>query len=235
MEHYLDFQSVVLRLLLAVFLGGLIGFERTRKRYPAGFRTYLLVCLGSALAMMFGQYNYYLLESSWLDATQTAGARTDITRLGAQVISGIGFLGAGTILVTERQEIKGATTAAGLWTSACMGLAIGVGFYECALIAFVLIILTMRVLYLIEQNLVENSRDMILYIDFASLDDLNGIISHIKSQGSHIYEVDINRGHNEISRHPSAVFTIRLDKKVSHIQILKAISELGSVLFVDEL
>ena len=72
MEHYLDFQSVVLRLLLAVFLGGLIGFERTRKRYPAGFRTYLLVCLGSALAMMFGQYNYYLLESSWLDAAQAA-------------------------------------------------------------------------------------------------------------------------------------------------------------------
>jgi putative Mg2+ transporter-C (MgtC) family protein len=226
-EMYAEWAAVMTRqggisLLVALVLGGMVGIQREISGHEAGFRTNTLVCVGSALAMLVSIHMHEFYGG-------------DAGRIAAQVISGIGFLGAGTILVTERQEIKGATTAAGLWTSACMGLAIGVGFYEGALIAFVLIILTMRVLYLIEQNLVENSRDMILYIDFASLDDLNGIISHIKSQGSHIYEVDINRGHNEISRHPSAVFTIRLDKKVSHIQILKAISELGSVLFVDEL
>ena len=125
--------SILFRLFLAVVCGGIIGFDRGRKRRPAGFRTYMIVCLGAALTMLISQHMFW------------RGYATDLSRLGAQVVSGIGFLGAGTIIVTGRQQIKGMTTAAGLWASACMGLAIGAGFYTGALICCVLIILTVVV------------------------------------------------------------------------------------------
>ena len=113
--------STLFRLTLATICGGLVGLERVKKRRPAGFRTYMLVCLGAALTMLISQYLY------------KSGQTTDLSRLGAQVINGVGFLGAGTVIVTGRQQIKGLTTAAGLWASACMGLAIGAGFYFGAL------------------------------------------------------------------------------------------------------
>ena len=114
--------SMLVRLTLAAFCGGLIGIGRVKKRRPAGFRTHTLVCLGAALTMIISQYLW------------ARGQSTDLSRLGAQVINGIGFLGAGTIIVTGRQQIKGLTTAAGLWASACMGLAIGAGFYAGAIV-----------------------------------------------------------------------------------------------------
>ena len=115
--------SVIIRLTMATLFGGIIGLERGMKNRAAGFKTHILVCIGSTLAMLTNQYIIAYMNSS-----------ADPSRLGAQVISGIGFLGAGTILVTGKQQIKGLTTAAGLWASACMGLAIGVGFYEGAII-----------------------------------------------------------------------------------------------------
>ncbi|MBQ6686360.1 MAG: MgtC/SapB family protein, partial [Firmicutes bacterium] len=113
--------SVFLRLTLAMILGGLIGLERGRMRRPAGFRTYLLVCLGASLTMILSQYCYHLQSTEWVGLI--GKTPIDISRLGAQVISGIGFLGAGTMIITRRQHVKGLTTAAGLWTSGCMGLA----------------------------------------------------------------------------------------------------------------
>ena len=113
-------EAVVLRILLAIVIGGLIGLERGLKNRPAGLRTYMLVCVGSCLIMLTNQYIY-----------QCTGAG-DPMRLGAQVVSGIGFLGAGTIVVTRHNQIKGLTTAAGLWASAGVGLALGIGFYEAA-------------------------------------------------------------------------------------------------------
>ena len=132
----LNIWSVMLRLTVAMAFGGLIGMERGKKRRAAGFRTYMLVCLGAALTMLLSQYEYGMLTSAWSQTASQLGIRTDVSRFGAQVINGIGFLGAGTIIVTGRQEVKGLTTAAGLWASACMGLAIGAGFYECVLLAF---------------------------------------------------------------------------------------------------
>ena len=119
--------SVLLRLLLAMLFGGLIGLERVRKRRPAGFRTYMLVCMGAALTVILSQYEFYMVTHEWTELAAEIGLRTDVSRFGAQVINGIGFLGAGTIIVTGKQEVKGLTTAAGLWASACMGLAIGAG------------------------------------------------------------------------------------------------------------
>ena len=131
--------SVVVRLVLSMLVGCMIGLERGRKKRPAGLRTYMIVCLGATLTMLTGQYMVYMMDTSWADIVQEIGVRTDIARLSAQVINGIGFLGAGTILVTSHQEVKGLTTAACLWASACIGLAIGAGFYECVILSVLLI------------------------------------------------------------------------------------------------
>lgn len=231
----MNLLSVLLRLTLAMLLGGMIGLERERKRRPAGFRTYMLVCLGAALTMLLGQYELTMVTTRWAALASELGLRTDISRFSAQVINGIGFLGAGTIIVTGRQEVKGLTTAAGLWASACMGLAIGAGFYECVLVGFVLIVLSIWLLPLVENYIVENAQDMNLYVEFRSLDDVGDIIGRIKSQDAQIYEVDIDRGREEKFRSPSAVFSIRLNQKRTHMRVLAAISELENVYMIDEI
>ena len=216
--------SVTVRMLLAVLCGGIIGIERAYKRRPAGFRTHILICLGAAITTLTSQYLYLNLHYY-----------TDMARLGAQVVAGIGFIGAGTIVVTRQQRVKGLTTAAGLWASACMGLAIGAGFYECVVLAFVLIFLCIRLLPPLESMMVERARNMNLYVEFSSLDDVGAIIGRIKSQGAQIYEVDIERGTEESHHRPSAVFTIRLDHAVHHAQVMAAISELENVTTIDEI
>ena len=108
--------SVAVRLVLATLFGSLVGVERANKRYAAGIRTFALVCLGSALATITGLY-----------FAQMSGNMADSARIPAQLLCGIGFLGAGTIVVTDRKRVKGLTTAAGLWVTASMGIAIGAG------------------------------------------------------------------------------------------------------------
>ena len=231
----LNIWSVMLRLTLAMVFGGLIGLERGRKGRAAGFRTYMVVCLGAALTMVMGQYEGYMLAEVWSEVVDKTDARADVSRFGAQVINGIGFLGAGTIIVTQKQEVKGVTTAAGLWASACVGLAIGAGFYEAVLIAFLAIFLSIRVLTPVENVVIENARNMNLYVEFDSLDDIGAIIGKINSQRAHIYEVDINHGRKEAMRNPSAVFSIRLEQKKTHTRIIAAIAELDSVRAIDEI
>ena len=227
--------AVTLRLVLAVLFGGVIGLERGRKRRAAGLRTYMLVCLGAALTVLLSMYEYYMVTHPWAELAAEIGIRTDVSRFGAQVINGIGFLGAGTIIVTGRQEVKGMTTAAGLWASACTGLAIGAGFYECVFLAFLLISIVIRVLPQVETYIVENARNMNIYVEFESLDDVGDIISRIKSQDVQIYDVEIDHGREEKLRNPSAVFSIRLNHKQMHTQVLAAISELESVRTIDEI
>ena len=127
------------------------------------------------------------------------------------------------------------TTAAGLWASACMGLAIGAGFYECVILGFLLIFLSIRLLPYFENWIIENARHMNIYVEFESLDDVGEIIGRIKSQDVQIYDVDIDHGREEKSRNPSAVFSIRLNRKQLHAQVLAAISELESVRTIDEI
>ena len=122
--------------------------------------------------MLLGQYEYEMLRSSWAAVAEKVGPRIDVGRFGAQVINGISFLGAGTIIVTGRQEVNGMTTAACLWASACTGLAIGAGFYECVLLAFLLIPLVTRAPPYVESYIVENARNMNIYVEFRSLDDV---------------------------------------------------------------
>ena len=124
------FGTVLLRMILAFTCGGAIGLERSYKNRPAGFRTHILICIGGAIASMTGLYLYLNL-----------GLPTDISRIGAQVVSGLGFIGGGTIIVTQKKNIKGLTTAAGLWASGIIGLALGAGFYEGGIIATLLVLL----------------------------------------------------------------------------------------------
>ena len=127
----LNILSVIVRILLAIICGGVIGIERRRAHQSAGMRTYMLVCMGAAIVMATGQYMY--------DTFKTG----DPSRLGAQVISGIGFLGAGSIITSGKTKVRGLTTAAGLWVSACIGLALGIGFYSAGLIATLVVYLIM--------------------------------------------------------------------------------------------
>lgn len=224
--------SILLRLALAMAFGGLIGLERGRKRRPAGFRTYMLVCLGAALTMMLGQYERILLSEYWSGDMKL---QTDVSRFGAQVINGIGFLGAGTVIVTGRQEVKGLTTAAGLWACACMGLAIGAGFYECVILAFLLIFLTMRLLPAVEAFMLEKARNMTLYVEFHNMDNVGEILDCIKAQSVQIYEVDLDRGREECSCNPNAIFSLRLPTWKMHTQVLAAISGLDCIYTIDEI
>ena len=220
-------ESVVLRLALAVLLGGVIGLERGRKNRPAGFRTYMLVCLGAALTMMLGQYNGLV--------AQQAGLQSDVTRFGAQVINGIGFLGAGTILVTQKQQVKGLTTAAGLWASACMGLALGAGFYACVGMSFLLIMAVVWLLPKIEVFLVEKSRNMDVYVEVETLDGIPEVIGCLKAEGIHIYDVDIDRGSKSGQVYPNAVFSVRLIKGLPHTRVVAMLSQLEQIRSIKEI
>ncbi len=125
----LHFASVVVRLALLRCCSAAASVWSADARRPAGFRTYMLVCLGAALTVLLSLYEFTMVTGPWSDISAEIGIKTDVSRFGAQVINGIGFL-AQELLVTGRQQVKGLTTAAGLWASACTGLAVGAGFYE---------------------------------------------------------------------------------------------------------
>ena len=231
----LNFVSVALRLLLSALIGFSLGLERGRKRRPAGCRTYMLVCMGATLTLLLSQYEYIMVTTKWASIASEIGLRTDVSRFGAQVINGIGFLGAGTILVTGRQQVKGLTTAAGLWASACTGLAVGAGFYECVLIAFAMIFLSIRLFPIVDAYIQENARDINLYMEFYSLGDISTIINQLKSQNVQIYDIDIERNKSGEALHPSAIFSIRLNEKIPHTQLLSDLAELDCFCVIEEL
>lgn len=219
----LTYTEIATRIILSVLFGGILGMERGMKNRGAGLRTYMLVCLGSCVVMMTNQFLYQSYQSG------------DPARLGAQVINGIGFLGAGTILVTGRQQVKGLTTAAGLWASACTGLAVGAGFYECVLIAFAMIFLSIRLFPIVDAYIQENARDINLYMEFYSLGDISTIINQLKSQNVQIYDIDIERNKSGEALHPSAIFSIRLNEKIPHTQLLSDLAELDCLCVIEEL
>lgn len=150
----IDLLSTFIRMLLAMICGGMIGIERSCRRRPAGFRTHILICLGAAMTTLTSQYLYTKLSYY-----------TDIARLGAQVVVGIGFIGAGTIMVTRQRRVKGLTTAAGLWSTAIIGLCCGAGFYEGAVCAAVMVMLVEGVFSKFEFRLMNNARSSLFSSD----------------------------------------------------------------------
>ncbi len=218
----LNIASVVLRLFLATAFGGIIGMERGGRGQPAGLRTHILVCMGSCLAILS---NLYLVKEF---------PGTDPSRFGAQVISGIGFLGVGTIIVTGMYRVKGLTTAAGLWASACMGLAIGAGFYEGAVIAFATILLAMTVLHRLEIAIYAKDRIMLLYAELSVLSDLRLLSRFMKDNGIKVLSADISSQQN--GGIVSVVYRLKGDKNSPRPEeLVDRITELEYVLNAEEL
>lgn len=228
----LNLYSVLLRLLLAVTMGGLIGMERETKSRPAGFRTYMLVSLGATVAMILNQYLDFMQTGPWAQFINHT-SRTDVSRLGAQVINGVGFLGAGTILVTNRLEIKGITTAAGLWTSACLGLSIGAGFYACAVAGVVLILVCMGAFSGLENRIMANARNMSVYIEISSYGDISHITSEIRALGMTIFNVDVSKTSNTSGKTP-ATLELYLPAREPHETVLMKISAIKGIRVVSE-
>ncbi len=229
MTVQLSIADVILRISVAAICGGLIGIERGKKHRPAGFRTHMLVCIGAALTMVLGTYLSAML-GIW-----GVSVSTDVSRFGAQVINGIGFLGAGTIIVTSRQQIKGMTTAAGLWAAACMGLSIGAGFYAAALIACALIIFTIIIFSKFERFILSRSRNVTIYVEFEDTDNIVEIITKLKDINIRIFDVEITKAKYSETKFPNAIISLQLPKKAQHTDVYTAISEIDSIRAIEEL
>lgn len=215
--------STFVRLALALICGGVLGMERGKKNRPAGFRTYMLVCVGATLVMLTNQYICNLYGTG------------DPARLGAQVISGIGFLGAGTIIVTGRNRVKGLTTAAGLWADACVGLAIGIGFYSAAIIGCTMILVVMSVLHRIDDRMMSNTKVMDLYMEFEKMSDLGGFMSYLKEHGIKVTEIEMTKSNNVEDIGVAVLLTLKLEKKRPHTEIIQLLSMAGGVIYIEEL
>lgn len=221
--------STAVRLIIAAVFGGLIGMEREQHGRAAGPRTYILVTIGAALAMILDQYYAQMLETVYTGLN----LRTDVARLGAQVISGVGFLGAGTILVTSRREVQGLTTAASLWTSACVGIAIGAGYYECIVTAFVLMVFAMRVLPYTEKRFVARSRVLRLYVEMDSVQNIGNILQGLRDLNVRVLEMDLDSGKDKGQKRPSAELTLYLPKDLPRTMAVSAVSGHAGVSFIN--
>lgn len=175
-------EAVIIRLILAVVFGIAIGSGRTIKRRSAGMKTHTLVCLGSTVVMLTGQYIYFNYPGEM-----------DMTRMSAQVVSGVGFLGVGTILVTGRNQIKGLTTAAGLWVCACYGLALGVGFVDMAIYALVLALFTLKLLTKLERYVLRNIKYFDLYLEFKDNKSVARFMEILKKQNVRIDNFELGK------------------------------------------
>lgn len=213
--------STVLRLMLALVCGGLLGLERGKKKRPAGFRTHMLVCVGAALAMITNQYM----------AEHYAGI--DASRMASQVISGIGFLGAGTIMVTGLQKIRGLTTAAGLWVVACIGLAFGTGFYSGGIVATVLCYVINTVLHRFETRMETNARIIGIYVELADVSYIGKLLEKLRQSEINVTELETGKARMS-DNHVGVLLVIRLAHFVNHSEIIEQLEMVEGVSFVEE-
>lgn len=213
-------QAVILRVLLAIIFAGALGLERTRKRRAAGFRTHILVCLGATLVMMTGQFIFENIGGS------------DPARLGAQVISGIGFLGAGTILVTGAHQIKGLTTAAALWTSACMGIAIGIGFYFGAFVICIANLAVMTLFDLVQTRYISRSHYIRLYVIFESLQNITDFLELAKCNNIKIDDFETMR--SPIGSGVAVLFNMKFEEKKTHGEVIEMIRHCAGLVSLEE-
>ena len=215
--------TIILRLVLSVLLGGIIGFERGRAGRPAGLRTHILVCLGSTMAIMTNQYIFQVYGTG------------DPSRMASQVISGIGFLGAGTIIVTGRHQVKGLTTAAGLWATACMGLAIGIGFYKAAILGCLLIAFSTLVLHRLDNMILSKSKVLDIYIEFKKSASITAILDTMKFHDVHIDSIEMVKPTYDSNASMAAIMTLRLKQKKFRLEIMATICSLEGVSFAEEI
>lgn len=219
----LSFVSVVVRIFLSVIIGGLIGLERGLKNRPAGLRTYMTVCLGACLIMLTNHYIY--------QATGTG----DPVRMGAQVVSGIGFLGAGTIIVTRRNQIKGLTTAAGLWAAAGVGLAVGIGFYEAAIIGGFAVFACMTLMQKFDNKMRRSTKVLEIYVELSRECPLGDFLREVRNKDIEVQDT-IREQDSDIEDGVRAYFsTLRMKKRQHHVEVIDQIRLIPGVICVEEL
>ncbi len=220
----LTLLSVTLRMLLAVACGGIIGIEREYKRRPAGFRTHILICLGAAMTTMTSQYLFLYMHYY-----------TDMGRLGAQVVAGIGFIGAGAIIVTRRKRVKGLTTAAGLWTAAIIGLALGAGFFEGAIFATFLILLAELVFSKLEYRMLTSAPEINLYMEYTGRECLEDVLRLLREQEVKVLNMEITRTTGTEKHNACAIFYLRLGKHCNAVELVRLIHETAGVISIEEI
>ena len=210
-----EIVDAIIPISLSLFCGGILGIERGRKKRPAGLRTYMLVCLGATLVMMTNAHIF---------ATTGSG---DMTRMGAQVVSGIGFLGAGTIITTGHTRVKGLTTAAGLWSTACIGLAIGSGYYVGAIVGTVMIFVVMVTLHSLDAWITGKEKTLILYIEYDDISAVHRVTDFAKEQKIVVSDI-------EMESQKSAVITLHLQTREAHTELIDKIAALEGIIFAEE-
>lgn len=231
-----NFSAVILRLLLAFISGTVIGYGRARKRRSAGLRTFILTSIGAALTVLLATYEYEMLCGPWAEVVKEVGMKFDGSRYSAQVISGVGFLAAGTIISIGHQQVSGLSTASGLFASVCMGMAAGAGFYECVIIVLIILILVLDVMWPLEPAFKRRLRNITLFVEFESLEDLNEITDTIQSRKAQIYDLEIERAHRDRNNYPCAVLVVKMSReKPSHSGMISSIAELDCVRTIHEL
>jgi putative Mg2+ transporter-C (MgtC) family protein len=212
--------TITLRLLVAGLLGGFIGWEREVSNHPAGFRTHILVCMGSTLIMLLSIYGF----NDWMEHENV---RMDPARLAAQVISGIGFLGAGTIL-RHGFTVTGLTTAASLWVVAAIGLAVGAGFYFASVVTTIFVLISLVFLNRMEMVMVRQRRLRLLKL---KVRDETGILGKVSSfLGEHqvnIRKVTIEEEPEE--QRMELRFTVKLTSEIDLTNLLQALSGMEGV------
>lgn len=215
--------AVVIRIFCAALFGGLLGLEREIKNRAAGLRTYMLVCVGACLVMVTNQYIFQTFQAS------------DPVRMGAQVISGIGFLGAGTIIVTRHRQIKGLTTAAGLWAAAGVGLSLGVGFYEAAVAGAVIIFVVITLFQRLDRVMHNRTKRVDLYFELSTAVVLGDFLRGAKAAQLEVSDLHREFVHDTTSTTRSYTATIKVAQRSSRAQIIERVCALPGVLYAEEL
>lgn len=221
--HDITMQAVIMRVVTSIFIGGLLGLERGMKNRPAGLRTYMLVSVGACLIMMTNQYIY-----------QFTGAG-DPMRLGAQVVSGIGFLGAGTIVVTRHNQIKGLTTAAGLWASAGVGLALGIGFYEGAIAVGISVFVILTVLQRFEDSVHKKIRVLELYVELRSSVSVAKFVQDLKALDLKMENIQFEPEGGFEADTRAVILTLKAKKATDHKMLREKIRKIEGVVHLEEL
>lgn len=215
--------AIVVRILISLAFGAILGLDRGLKSRPAGLRTYILVCVGSCIVMMTNQYVYQVFDTG------------DPVRMAAQVVSGIGFLGAGTIIVTRRNQIRGLTTAAGLWASACVGLAIGIGLYEIALVGGLAVVIVLTSLGHWDFFIRRRARDIEVYIELPVSFSFAVFLEKLREQGLGISNLQFTGGKGSASDRLGFVCTLSCAQRMDHALMLAAVRSIGPRISVEEL
>ena len=208
--------SVVVRLILSAILGGLIGSERGRHGRAAGMITHILICLGAAMTAMTGLFIAHI------------GGTGDISRISAQVISGIGFLGVGTIMIRNNSVVTGLTTAAGMWATAAIGIAVGYGFYVGSLLATVICIFTATVLSNLEKSRKNVSH---FYAEVSDTKFTGDVVDKIKALDGCV-NVELSTPKSNASKHIALLIDFKVDSNVCVSK--KSLSEIEGIDFVVE-